>query len=225
MLSSDFVVLSIYILSFVHEMDIIQTNFKDEDWNNWQLSSTRAKNLWNGKTPNIRRKNSIMMSNNWSLHNLATRYQRLLLINSVNNNVYLEQMGTKNNEACYTYKKKIAWRFPNSHFRTQKRVTKSISYFPILNKIGWFTLIMETELVFETLAFDSTLTRLIAGENCITFICRESFKSYKTWMCRQILVKLSSIKFNENPSRRSRVVACEQTDGQTDRAKPIGAFL
>jgi hypothetical protein len=37
---------------------------------------------------------------------------------------------------------------------------------------------METELVFETLAFDSTLTRLIARKNCKTFMRRETIKSY-----------------------------------------------
>jgi hypothetical protein len=38
---------------------------------------------------------------------------------------------------------------------------------------------METELVSETLVFNSTLTRLIARENFITFMRRESLKSYK----------------------------------------------
>jgi hypothetical protein len=42
---------------------------------------------------------------------------------------------------------------------------------------------METELVFETLAFDSTLTRLIARENFITFMRRESIKSYVEYIC------------------------------------------
>jgi hypothetical protein len=36
----------------------------------------------------------------------------------------------------------------------------------------------EKELVFETSAFDPTLTRLIARENFITFMRRGSFKSY-----------------------------------------------
>jgi hypothetical protein len=38
---------------------------------------------------------------------------------------------------------------------------------------------METELVFETLPFDSTLTRMNAREIFITFMRRESF-AFKT---------------------------------------------
>jgi hypothetical protein len=33
---------------------------------------------------------------------------------------------------------------------------------------------------------------------------------------RQILEKYTNMKFNENPSSRSRVVPCGQTDRQTD---------
>jgi hypothetical protein len=39
-------------------------------------------------------------------------------------------------------------------------------------------LMMEAELVSETLVFDLTLTRLIAREDSITFMRREHFKSY-----------------------------------------------
>ena len=34
---------------------------------------------------------------------------------------------------------------------------------------------------------------------------------------RQIFEKPSNTKFYENPRSRNRVVACEQTDGRTDR--------
>jgi hypothetical protein len=44
-------------------------------------------------------------------------------------------------------------------------------------------------------------------------------------MCRQIFVKLTSIKFHENPFSRSRGVTCGQMDGHTDLAKATGAFL
>jgi hypothetical protein len=44
----------------------------------------------------------------------------------------------------------------------------------------WWTLMMETELVSETLVFNSKLTRLMAREDFITFMRRESFKSYIT---------------------------------------------
>jgi hypothetical protein len=39
---------------------------------------------------------------------------------------------------------------------------------------------METELVSETLVFGATLTRLIARDDFITFMRRESLKSYKS---------------------------------------------
>jgi hypothetical protein len=40
------------------------------------------------------------------------------------------------------------------------------------------TLMMEYKRVSETLIFNSALTRMIAREDFIAFICRESFKSY-----------------------------------------------
>jgi hypothetical protein len=42
------------------------------------------------------------------------------------------------------------------------------------------TLMIETEEIPETFVFNSTLTRLIAGEDFSTFIRGESFKSYIT---------------------------------------------
>ena len=39
----------------------------------------------------------------------------------------------------------------------------------------------------------------------------------KLEILQQILEKLSNSKFHENPSRGSRVVPCERTDGWTDR--------
>jgi hypothetical protein len=46
--------------------------------------------------------------------------------------------------------------------------------------VSWtLTLMMETELVSETLVLDSKLTRLIGREDFITFMGWESFKYYK----------------------------------------------
>lgn len=46
-------------------------------------------------------------------------------------------------------------------------------------------------------------------------------------MRKQILVKLSSIKFNENSFSGSRVGfgTCEHTDGKTDMSKLTGSFF
>ena len=41
---------------------------------------------------------------------------------------------------------------------------------------------------------------------------------------RQIFEKVSDIKFHKNPSSGSRVVSCEETDGQTDVTKLIVVF-
>jgi len=41
---------------------------------------------------------------------------------------------------------------------------------------------------------------------------------------QQISEKYSKIKFHANPSDGSRVVACAQTDGQTDMTKIIVTF-
>jgi len=41
---------------------------------------------------------------------------------------------------------------------------------------------------------------------------------------RQTFEEASNIKFNDNPSSRSRVVPCGRTDGQTDMSKVIIAF-
>lgn len=38
----------------------------------------------------------------------------------------------------------------------------------------------------------------------------------QNWECRQILVELSSVKFNTNPFSLSRNVPCVWTDGQRD---------
>ena len=46
----------------------------------------------------------------------------------------------------------------------------------------------------------------------------------KVEISRQIFEKHSNIKFHENPSSGSRVVACGRTDGQTDMAKSVAAF-
>jgi len=41
---------------------------------------------------------------------------------------------------------------------------------------------------------------------------------------RHTLEKFANIKFHENPTSESRVVACGQTDRRTDTTKLIGAF-
>ena len=41
---------------------------------------------------------------------------------------------------------------------------------------------------------------------------------------QQIFEKVPNIKFHQNPSNGSRVVACGQTDGQTGMTKLIVAF-
>lgn len=41
---------------------------------------------------------------------------------------------------------------------------------------------------------------------------------------QQIFVEISTIKFLENPSSRSRADTCEYTGGRTDMTEPIGAF-
>ena len=46
----------------------------------------------------------------------------------------------------------------------------------------------------------------------------------KRELTRQIFEKYSNIKFHENPSSKSRVVPCGQTDGQTDMTKLIVAL-
>jgi hypothetical protein len=47
------------------------------------------------------------------------------------------------------------------------------------------------------------------------YSCRILMKLEFSW---QIFVRYSNIKFHENPSSRSRVVLCGQTDGQTWRS-------
>jgi hypothetical protein len=39
--------------------------------------------------------------------------------------------------------------------------------------------------------------------------------SKKAGVCQQILVKILSVKFRENPSGGSQIVSCRQMDGQT----------
>jgi hypothetical protein len=76
---------------------------------------------------------------------------------------------------------------------------------------------METESVYETLAFNRILTRLIARENVIAFIRRESFKSHifvrlsGFWkldkFCFELLAKLD-VGLNKSEPKNSRPIWC-----------------
>jgi hypothetical protein len=55
-------------------------------------------------------------------------------------------------------------------------------------------------------------------------ITRQICQILKVELSRKIFEKSSNIKFNENPSSRSRVVPCGQTYKQTDMMKLIVAF-
>lgn len=57
------------------------------------------------------------------------------------------------------------------------------------------TLMMETEVISETLVFSLTLTQLIAWENFSTFIRHENFKSHHTTYLSQTYPDVSPLNF------------------------------
>jgi hypothetical protein len=69
--------------------------------------------------------------------------------------------------------------------------TSSIYIFRVSWSFLKLILKMEIELVYEMLAFNSTSMRLIARENFVTFVRRESIKSCKERVCSQQGVSMS----------------------------------
>ena len=93
----------------------------------------------------------------------------------------------------------------------------------IFGKKKWLSnmkcvLIFSTSLVWHISHSKKNLARF--DQKCIlVFILRARYSCYifrKFEFSRQIFEKYSNVKFQENPSRGSRVVPCGETDGRTN---------